>query len=157
MDLATLRDALMLQAGYNSALVMIGAALLGLAAGAVGTYVFLRKRALVSDAVAHATLPGIALAFMLMVAMGGDGRDLTGLLAGSALSAALGLLAVDWLTRRTRLTQDAAIGAVHRANHEGRQAAARQGAHAGSILPLQGLLVAAANVARAHGRMVSTA
>jgi manganese/zinc/iron transport system permease protein len=112
MELATLRDALVLQAGYNAALVMIGAALLGLASGAVGTFVFLRKRALVSDAVAHATLPGIALAFMAMVALGGDGRNLVGLMAGSAVSAALGLLAVDWLTRHTRLTQDAAIGAV---------------------------------------------
>jgi manganese/zinc/iron transport system permease protein len=112
MDLATLRDALVLQAGYNAALVMIGASLLGLAGGAVGTFVFLRKRALVSDAVAHATLPGIGLAFMAMVALGGDGRNLAGLMLGSALSAGLGLVAVDWLTRKTRLTQDAAIGAV---------------------------------------------
>ena len=104
--------ALLLQAGYNAALVGIGAALLGFAAGAAGTFLVLRKRALVSDAVAHATLPGVGLAFMAMVALGGDGRALAGLLAGSALSAWAGLLAVEWMTRRTRLTEDAAIGAV---------------------------------------------
>ena len=107
-----LADALLLNAGYNAALVGIGAALLGFAAGAAGTFLFLRKRALVSDAVAHATLPGVGLAFMAMVALGGDGRNLLGLLAGSALTAWIGLLILEWMARRTRLSEDAAIGAV---------------------------------------------
>lgn len=105
-------DALLLNAGYNAALVAIGAALLGFSAGAAGTFLFLRKRALVSDAVAHATLPGVGLAFIIMVSFGGDGRSLPGLLAGSAVTAGLGLLMVEWMTRRTRLSEDAAIGAV---------------------------------------------
>ncbi|HKK35558.1 MAG TPA: metal ABC transporter permease, partial [Paracoccaceae bacterium] len=105
-------SALLLQAGWNATLVALGAALLGAAAGGAGAFIFLRKRALVSDAVAHATLPGVALAFIVMVALGGDGRSLVGLLAGAAGSAWLGLLAVDRLTRRTRLSEDAAIGAV---------------------------------------------
>lgn len=105
-------EALTLQLGYNATLVTLGAALLGLSAGVGGTFLFLRKRALVSDAVSHATLPGVGLAFIIMVAMGGDGRSLVGLLAGAALSAAVGLLAVLWLSRRTRLAEDAAIGAV---------------------------------------------
>ncbi|MEM7696608.1 MAG: metal ABC transporter permease [Pseudomonadota bacterium] len=104
--------ALTLQAGYNAAVVLIGATLLGLSAGACGPFLFLRKRAMVSDALAHATLPGVALAFMALVALGGDGRFLPALLVGSALSAGAGLLAIDWLTHRTRLTEDAAIGAV---------------------------------------------
>ncbi|MBM9593046.1 metal ABC transporter permease [Roseitranquillus sediminis] len=105
-------EALTLQAGYNAALVAVGAGLLGTAAGAAGTFLFLRKRALVSDAISHATLPGVALAFMVMVAFGGDGRWLPGLLLGSALSAGLGLLAVQWISDRTRLNEDAAIGAI---------------------------------------------
>lgn len=105
-------DALALRAGYNSALVALGAAMLGLAAGGAGAFVFLRKRALVSDAISHATLPGVALAFIVMVALGGDGKWLPGLLVGSAVSSAAGLLMVDWITRHTRLSEDAAIGAV---------------------------------------------
>lgn len=105
-------EALTLQLGYNATLVTIGAALLGLAAGATGTFLFLGKRALVSDAISHATLPGVALAFIAMVALGGDGRSLPGLLLGSAISAAVGLLCVSALTNRTRLSEDAAIGAV---------------------------------------------
>jgi len=105
-------EALALSAGYNSALVAIGAGLLGAAAGASGTFLFLRKRALVSDALAHATLPGIGFAFILIVSLGGDGRSLIGLLLGSAVSAAIGLLIIEWIVRRTRLSEDAAIGAV---------------------------------------------
>ncbi|MDW4498399.1 metal ABC transporter permease [Sulfitobacter sp. D35] len=105
-------DALTLQLGYNATLVTLGATVLGMAAGVGGTFLFLRKRALVSDAVSHATLPGVGLAFIAMVALGGDGRNLVGLLVGAALSAAIGLLILSWLTRRTRLSEDAAIGAV---------------------------------------------
>ncbi|WP_282063750.1 metal ABC transporter permease [Roseobacter litoralis] len=105
-------DALLLNAGYNAALVTVGATLLGFAAGASGTFLFLRKRALVSDATAHATLPGVALAFIIMVALGGDGRSLIGLLIGSAITATIGLLVIEWIARRTRLAEDAAIGAV---------------------------------------------
>lgn len=105
-------DAVLLQAGYNAGLVTIGATLLGFAAGMAGTFLFLRKRALVSDAMAHATLPGIALAFLVMVAFGGDGRNLAGLLLGAGASALIGLYLVDWIVRRTRLAEDAAIGAV---------------------------------------------
>jgi len=105
-------SALFLQAGYNSALVAVGAGLLGLAGGGAGAFIFLRKRALVSDAISHATLPGVGIAFMLMVALGGDGRWLPGLIIGSAISSGIGLLMVEWITRQTRLTEDAAIGAV---------------------------------------------
>lgn len=110
--LSAFLDALLLEAGYNAALVATGAALLGIAAGGAGSFLFLRKRALVSDAVAHSTLPGVGIAFMVMVAFGGEGRNLLGLLLGSAVSAGIGLLAVEWIASRTRLAEDAAIGAV---------------------------------------------
>ena len=107
-----LLDALLLQLGYNATLVALGAALLGTSAGITGTFLFLRKRALVSDAVSHATLPGVCIAFLVMAFAGGDGRNLAGLLLGSAVSAAIGLWCMNWLTRNTRLAEDAAIGAV---------------------------------------------
>ena len=107
-----LAQALFLGLGYNATLVTLGALLLGLAAGVAGTFLFLRKRALVSDAISHATLPGIALAFLIMVAMGGDGRSLPGLLLGAVVASGLGLACVSYLSQRTRLGEDAAIGAV---------------------------------------------
>lgn len=103
-------QALLLQAGYNAALVSLGAALLGAAAGAAGAFLTLRRRALMSDAMAHATLPGIGLAFLVMVWLGGDGRFLPGLMLGAALTAAAGLWAVQRLSRQ--IHEDAATGAV---------------------------------------------
>ena len=52
-------DALLLGLGYNATLVTLGAGILGVAGGVGGSFLFLRKRALVSDAVSHATLPGV--------------------------------------------------------------------------------------------------
>jgi len=112
MDMSAFLAALTFTAGYNTALVCLGAALLGAAAGGIGSFVMLRKRALMSDAVSHATLPGLVLAFIGMALTTGDGRFLPGLMVGAALTAFLGLYAVDWLTRRTRLPEDSAIGAV---------------------------------------------
>lgn len=112
IDLAAFVNALTFNAGYNTAIVAIGAVLLGWAGGTVGTFLLLRQRSLVSDALSHATLPGVGVAFLVMAWSGGSGRFLPGLLIGAAISAMLGLAGVEWLTRRTRLQSDAAIGAV---------------------------------------------
>ncbi len=105
-------QALAFSSGYNTTLVTLGAMLLGAGAGMIGAFVLLRKRSLVSDAITHATLPGLALAFVLIGLVQGDGRWLPGLLLGAALSSAVGLWLVQLISARTRLGEDAAIGAV---------------------------------------------
>jgi len=101
----TLRD-------YNTRVVIIGTTLLGLAAGLVGTFLLLRKRALLSDALSHATLPGIALAFILMSVVFGDGKNLIGLITGAAIFSVLGTVSVILIQRFSRLKDDAALGVV---------------------------------------------
>lgn len=98
--------------GYNTLVVIFGASLFSAVAAAVGAFVVLRGRALTVDAVSHATLPGIGLAFLFMAALGGTGRYLPGLLFGAALSGAIGLWLLNWMTRTTRLTDDAGIGII---------------------------------------------
>jgi manganese/zinc/iron transport system permease protein len=66
----------------------------------------------VSDAIAHATLPGRGLAFIIMVALGGDGRSLVGLSARLGDHGCDRAPAIQWIVARTRLMEDAAIGAV---------------------------------------------
>jgi len=105
-------NALLLGAGYNAALVCIGAALLGFSAGTAGTFLVLRKRSLVCKAAANATLPGIVLAFIVMALLGGDGRNIFGLMAGATVTALLGITAIDWIAKNTRLQEDTAIGIV---------------------------------------------
>ncbi len=62
--LAEVLAVLTLQGGYNTSVVLVGVSLLGAAAGVVGTFAVLRRRALMSDTLSHATLPGICLAFL---------------------------------------------------------------------------------------------
>ncbi|MBW8269912.1 metal ABC transporter permease [Caldovatus aquaticus] len=107
-----LLEALLFAGGYNAAVVALGCAAFGLAAGAVGCFVLLRGRALIADAAAHATLPGVAGAFILAAAMGWDARSLPLLLAGGAVTAGLAVLVVSALTRGGRLRDDAAMALV---------------------------------------------
>lgn len=111
-ELHPLLKVLLLQAGYNTIVVMLGAAALGAATGIVGVFALLRRRALVADAVAHATLPGVALGFIAAVVLGFSGRNLSFLLAGAALTAVLATLSIQWIANRTRLTEDTAIASV---------------------------------------------
>ena len=89
ISLGEVTRVLTLQGGYNTNAVLIGCALLGLAAGVVGVLALLRKRSLVADAIGHATLPGIAAAFLIAVWLGASGRSLPMLLLGAAISGAL--------------------------------------------------------------------
>jgi manganese/zinc/iron transport system permease protein len=91
---------------YNTLVVVVGVATVGFAAGVVGCLALLRKRPLVGDAAAHATLAGVAAAFLLT-----GRRDLPMLLAG-ALAAAVAALATLVIIRRVARTRDDAATAV---------------------------------------------
>ncbi len=97
---------------YNTRVVAAGVALLGAACGAVGAFMVLRRKALFGDAISHATLPGIGLAFILATAMGLPGKHLPILLAGAACTALVGMGVILLLRHRTRLPEDAALGIV---------------------------------------------
>lgn len=105
-------DAMLLRAGHNTTVVIIGTTLLGIAAGIIGVFGLLRKRALMADALAHATLPGIGLAFIIATELGFDGRTLPVLLFGGAATGIIGVACVQLLLRHSRLKEDAAIGIV---------------------------------------------
>lgn len=100
------------RAGYNTAIVTAGATSLGIAGGIIGTFMVLRKRSLMADALSHSTLPGIAIAFLIATALGFDGKTLPILLTGAAVAGVLGVLCVQAISRHTRLTEDTAIGTV---------------------------------------------
>jgi manganese/zinc/iron transport system permease protein len=96
---------------YNTRVVLSGTALLGVAAGLVGVYLLLRKRALLGDAISHATLPGVAGVFLWSVAAGVP-RSLGLLMVGAAITGSLGGLAVLALRYTARIREDAALGIV---------------------------------------------
>ena len=51
--------------GYNTALALVGALLFGFSSGHVAAFVYLRKASLLSDSLAHATLPGLIIGFLV--------------------------------------------------------------------------------------------
>lgn len=97
---------------YNTRVVVIGTTLLGCAAGMVGSFTLLRKRALMGDALSHATLPGIALAFMLATAWGYEGKSLPILLLGAVITGLIGVASILAISHWTRLKEDTALAAV---------------------------------------------
>lgn len=92
---------------YAEAVVLLGATIVGIVAGALGPLAVLRGRALVGDGIAHATLPGVCLAFLVAGA-----KDAATLLVGAALAAAAAAVLVVVLERQPRVRPDAAIAIV---------------------------------------------
>ena len=64
------------------------------------------------DALAHSTLPGIVVAYMLVTLLGGDGKSMPVLLIGATISGVVGVAAILAMSRWTRLKEDTALGAV---------------------------------------------
>lgn len=92
---------------YTIRNVALGSAILGMLGGSLGSFAVLRRQGLLGDALAHATLPGVCVAFMLSGA-----KTSMILLLGAALSAWLGALLILAIARETRIKQDAALGIV---------------------------------------------
>ncbi len=96
----------------NTMWVVLGVLALGIASGAVGAFLVLRRRALTADVISHATLPGIAVAFIVMVGAGLTGKSLPGLLLGAYIAGLAAMVVIVLIRRTTRLKDDAAIGIV---------------------------------------------
>jgi manganese/zinc/iron transport system permease protein len=97
----------LLPLSYTSSVVLIGAVLIGTTAGVLGCFAVFRERSLLGDALAHATLPGVAIAFLITGA-----KDASMLLVGAAAFAALAALLMLAIERAGRLPADTAIGVV---------------------------------------------
>ena len=97
---------------YNTAIVVGGTSLLGATAGLIGTFLLLRKQSLLGDALSHATLPGIGIAFGISAWLGGNAKSLPPLLIGATITGLLGVLLVLAIRKTTRLKDDAAMGIV---------------------------------------------
>lgn len=85
--------------------IIITGALIAASTAILGSFLVLRKMAMLGDAISHAVLPGIVVAFLLS----GE-RDSTLLLIGAAFSGLLASLLIELLHRKARLQEDASIG-----------------------------------------------
>lgn len=90
---------------YTLRTVLLGAAVLGIVSGGLGTFAVLRRQSLLGDAISHAALPGIVLAFLLT----GSKASLV-LMLGAAVAGTLGTLFVMAVTETSRVKYDSVLG-----------------------------------------------
>jgi manganese/zinc/iron transport system permease protein len=87
--------------------VLIGATLLGALGGMLGSFALLRRQSLLGDALAHAALPGVCLAFLLT-----GSKSPLPLFAGALVAGLLGALLILAIVRFSRVKEDSAIGII---------------------------------------------
>lgn len=91
-------------------MVFFGTMTIGLVAGALGSFAYLRKQALISDVISHAALPGTLLAFLAAVTvLGVDGRNMLGLIIGAVIVGTIAVLFANGVTNTTKLRIDSAM------------------------------------------------
>ncbi len=92
---------------YTLRTITLGTMVMGIVCGLLGSFAVLRKQSLLGDAISHAALPGIALAFLIT----GSKEPLV-LFIGAAVSGIIGTIWIRGITNRTHLKSDAALGIV---------------------------------------------
>ena len=86
---------------------LIGAVLIGVSTGLLGSFIVVRRMAMAGDALSHAVLPGVALGFLWNMS-----KDPVAIFVGATLAGLLGTAFVSWITSTTRIKEDAALGMV---------------------------------------------
>lgn len=81
---------------------LLAALMVGILCAVIGCYVVLRSMAFLGDAMAHAVLPGIAVAYLLAI----------NLTVGAMVAAVIVAVGISFLTRQGAIKEDTAIGIV---------------------------------------------
>lgn len=105
MDLLSLFHDLLFD--YTLRTVALGVGVLGIVGGALGSFAMLRRQSLLGDAMSHAALPGVVLAFMLT-----GSKAPVVLLLGAALAGLVSTLVMIGINRYTRIKEDSALGII---------------------------------------------
>ena len=92
---------------YTLRTISLGTAILGAICGMLGSFAVLRKQSLLGDAISHAALPGIAIAFLIT-----GTKETNVLLIGALISGLIGAFWIRGITRRTHLKSDTALGLI---------------------------------------------
>ncbi|WP_420799760.1 metal ABC transporter permease [Paenibacillus mesophilus] len=87
--------------------ILMASVLLGISSGVLGSFSYLRKQSLMGDALAHAALPGVCIAFMLT-----GSKSILFFLIGAAVAGLIATFGIGYITRHSRIKQDAALGIV---------------------------------------------
>jgi manganese/zinc/iron transport system permease protein len=92
---------------YTLRNVALGSALLGIVSGVLGCFAVLRRQGLLGDALAHAALPGICIAYLLT-----NSKAPIVLLLGAAMAGWIATILLLQIVKQTRISEDSALGIV---------------------------------------------
>lgn len=92
---------------YTLRTITLGTAVLGAVTGMLGSFAVLRKQSLLGDAISHAALPGIAIAFLITGA-----KESNVLLLGALISGLIGTFWIRGIVKKTHLKSDTALGLI---------------------------------------------
>ncbi|WP_099021136.1 metal ABC transporter permease [Mycolicibacterium palauense] len=98
---------------YTFRQTVIGTALIGLTAGALGPFLYLRGQSLLSDVIGHSATGGVMGAFVVAsVALGVDGRSMLAIIIGALISGLLAVVLVHKISTTTTLGADAVMAVM---------------------------------------------
>jgi manganese/zinc/iron transport system permease protein len=89
----------------NDLYIIITASLVATTCALLGCFLILRKMAMVGDAISHAVLPGIVIAFLIS-----GSRDSITMLLGAGLIGILTTFLIEFFHKKAKLQTDASIG-----------------------------------------------
>ena len=86
---------------------LLGSILLGVSCGLLGSFIVVRKMALMGDALSHAVLPGVAVGFLWSMS-----KNPVAIFVGATIAGLLGTVVVGAIKQTTRLKEDTSLGLV---------------------------------------------
>jgi ABC-type Mn2+/Zn2+ transport system permease subunit/Mn-dependent DtxR family transcriptional regulator len=86
---------------------VLASLLLGTSCGLLGSFIVVRKLALMGDTLSHAVLPGVALGFLWTMS-----KDPWAIFVGATIAGLLGTVVVHWIHTTTHIKEDSAMGLV---------------------------------------------
>jgi manganese/zinc/iron transport system permease protein len=91
----------------NTQWVLAGTLLLGMASGVLGSFAYLKKQSLIGDAMAHAALPGICMAFIIY-----GQKSMIWFFTGAAFTGLLATYFIQAIVKNSRIKEDTSIALV---------------------------------------------
>lgn len=89
----------------NAFLIIITGSMIAISCGLLGVFLMLRKMAMTGDAISHAVLPGIVLAFLVS-----GSRHGLAMVIGAGLVGIIATIFIEYLSTKAKLQSDASIG-----------------------------------------------